>query len=351
LVTLAGEDGLNELRAWLEAHPAFYDLTLKSMTRALLQERLRVDGLLELSELPLELVAEFFDFPLAGTGGRRAVGRAILLEDTRAFGVPDRAPIRQLKRKFAWPQVLWALLLPGVAPMSGRLAKQFFHAWGGVPPGIDVEQAEFFGRLVTPGRIVRTHGLLAVATLVISASLAIVPWWLVGLFYADAPPLVGFVLFLFAMGGLAGAALLTVSSAWLWQQLWSGLTELVWRHALLRRLPVAFAVLAPAFSELGASPQLIAFTFAALYWWRIVPAVALLASSSLSFAMLFAPDPPMHPVALGAASVPALLLMMDALYAKVHGVTLRQAFGNRWTLVCALSSVPLAVLALTRLNG
>ena len=351
LVARAEAGSLDELRAWLDAHPSLYALTLKHMTRDLLAERLREEGLLELSQLSLEVVAEFFDVSLEAQGERRAVGRAIRLDDTRAFGVSDRRPIRQLKRRFAWPQVMLALLLPGLAPQAGGLAARLMRSWGGVPPGLDERQVHFFSGLVTPGRIGRAHALLAVAMLLLSVSFAVLPWWLVGAWYAEVPPLAGFTLFLGAIGGLAVAAVLTVSSAWVWRQLWSGLTPLVWRYALVRRLPVGFALLAPVFSKLGVSPQFIAVTVVGLYWWRFAPAAALLASSSLSCAMLFAPEPPVHPIALGAVTVPVFLLVMDAVYATVKRVTLREAFGNRWTLVGALGSVVLAVFALTRLSG
>ncbi|MDF3822792.1 J domain-containing protein [Leptospira sp. 96542] len=163
-----------QLTAWLQQQPAFYELNLKTSVATALHDALFHNALEPLSEPQLQSVVKFFGFevPLLASQ-RRGVYWAIAREKTSHYGEPLTAVIRQIKYEHPWwRNILEAVFLYRSLRIT-RLGNALYGYYGGWPEMLNYAQFMFHARLANPSYLGRWRwaqiGLRALAvTLVFS---------------------------------------------------------------------------------------------------------------------------------------------------------------------------------------
>lgn len=145
-----------QLTAWLQQQPAFYELNLKTAVATALHDALFHNALEPLSEPQLQAVVKFFGFeiPLLASQ-RRGVYWAIAREKTSHYGEPLAAVIRQIKYEHPW----WRSLLEAVFLYRSlritRLGNALYGYYGGWPEMLNYAQFMFHARLANPSYLGR----------------------------------------------------------------------------------------------------------------------------------------------------------------------------------------------------
>ncbi|MGY0612118.1 hypothetical protein [Luteimonas sp. A501] len=325
-----------ELFDWLHAIEALYDIGFKQEVAAILH-----DWLVHDSQAPMlrsgwyEDLDRFFSFDFSSRLVPLNAARwAVASEKTTRYGERRPFAIRQLKRPFAQVRELLLGAMPGMNRRLGLLAWGLARDFGGLPPGIDQRQYEWYTRLADPQFMGRERWLSIAVTApvwgVIIAGATIAVLAMTG---SETPA--GLIAGVGAITAVVAAALLAVLALnrWLRGNMMTSEKLDWWLGA---GVPLALAVLTVPAARLpnpvpawllGGSALLLAMRHRS----RIFDAVRMYLASSWSLLALLPPDG-QAPV-LGTALAATAFLALDAAYAWRHSLPFRSTLGNRWTRI------------------
>ncbi|MEL1264706.1 hypothetical protein [Pseudoxanthomonas putridarboris] len=327
----AGSETPARLREWLARHDDLYLLVVKQRVGQSVFEQIAYDEV-PVRPANLQVLGEFFDIaPPAWVEQRMRVRRAVESNDTATFDEERPVAIRQLKRRFWWPQALLMACFPGLAQRIARLARRLESDYGGDVPGIDPAQRRFFGLIAHP----YYFGAWRWASVAATA--------------AFATALVG------AIGLLGGAATdrvmqvaaYTFSASAVLLFLWH-LMRLMWalRGTPYGQRPLALALLPAWLALAGLLAGAFLPTLPGLAYALVAPAALLYFQrffDGLRFALglawlaSFLPDriPAPSSWVIGLAGAAIGMTVMDVLYARRHRLPVSAAVGNRWTMIAS----------------
>lgn len=138
------------LEKYLRQQEDLYALAVKREVGRRVFEQIAEDDR-NAAQANLSILGQFFGIvPPEWIQSRMRVRRAVECADTSIYGEPKPAAIRQLKRRFFWPQALLVACVPGMASRIATLARILQAHAGGEAPGVDPRQHEFFVRYASP---------------------------------------------------------------------------------------------------------------------------------------------------------------------------------------------------------
>lgn len=342
---------------WLHTVEALYDIGFKqAVGGALYDWMVHDDQAPMLRSGQYEELDRFFSFDFSSLLVPRNSARwAVASEKTTRYGEPRPFAIRQLKRPFSKARELLLGAVPGMNRRLGLLAWGLARDFGGLPPGIDPRQYDWYTDLADPAYMGRERWLSIAVTalawgLVIAAAAAAVmamagdevpPWPIVKLGGAVAV-VAAALLALFALNRWARERTMTSDKLDWW---------------LGAGAPLALAALTVATARLPSPvPAWLlgccALLLAMRHLSRIFDAVRLYLASSWTLLALLPPDG--YVPVLATALAAAAFLALDAAFAWRHSLPFRATLGNRWTRIgsyVAFCSVLLVLVALPMLRA
>lgn len=325
---------------WLHTVEALYDIGFKqAVGEALRDWLLHDDAAPMLRSGQVEDLDHFFSLDFSSRLVPVNAARwAVASERTTRYGERRPFAIRQLKRPFHRARELLLGAVPGMNRRLGLLAWGLARDFGGLPPGIDRRQYEWYTRLADPAYVGRGRWLsIAAASLAWGALIPVVTAAMITITGGEIPP--GAIAAVGAITAVIAAVLLSLSALNGWARERTMASDRldwglgVWAPlalALLGALAASLPDTAPAWVLGGC-----ALVLAMRHRSRIFDALRLyLASSWLLLAVL--PTDAQTPelaAPLATALAAAAFLAFDTAYAWRHGLPFRSTLGNRWTRI------------------
>lgn len=328
------------LREWLARHDDLYLLAVKQRVGQSVFEQIAYDDA-PVRQANLQVLSDFFDItPPGWVEQRMQVRRAVESDNTAVFDEDRPIAIRQLKRRFWWPQALLMACFPGLAQRIARLARRLESDYGGDVPGIDPAQQRFFGLIAYPyyfgiWRWASVAAIGVFATALVSA---------IGLLGGAATDRV-----------MQVAAYVFIASTVL-LSLWHAM-RLMWalRETPHGQRPLALALLPAWLALAGLLAGALLPTLPGLAYALAAPAALLYFQrffDGLRFALGLAwlatllPDalPAPSSWVIGLAGAAIGMTVCDVLYAHRHRLPASAAVGSRWTMIASYVFFGVSVL-------
>ena len=321
----------NALAGWLASRDDLYHLALKQSVGDALFQRLGYDGV-AIPPPALAALETFFGQQDYWLAQRMVVRWAIEQEDTRRYDEPRPLAIRQLKRAFRWPQALAISCVPGLSTRIARLSQRLVDDYGGLPEGLDPQQAGLFQQLARKDYLGAWRWW---PVLVRTVVLALAACLFAPFVFAQSRPALQTAL-------VVGGGALAIQVGW---RLMAWLHAISLGHADATRenrrilVPVWLAIAGLALAAVAGVGWLaypLVVPAALVHWRRSFDALRfLLGGIAMQPLLPTALSESLPAGAIGFAMVPLGLTLFDGLCARSQRIPLSAAIGNRWTTLAS----------------
>ncbi len=310
-------------------HEALYSLATKQQVAERISEHVLGDE----DPVPMAnvlVLAEFFNFqPPFWLEGRLRARRAVELEDTHDYGEKKAIAIRQLKRRFLWPQAVLMASVPGMARRIFNLSEQLELSAAGPVPGIEPRQRDFFARMVNPFYFGAARWATVVLTGLVITCVVLLVGTRTNTTNTDR----------LAFGTVVFLITASVCCAYHGVRLMLGLQQVQSTHRrwLTELVPVWPALLALIVASVPGIPALVPYLFAvpaaAVYITRLLSASRMGCGVAWLALMLPQGKSALTPAIAGLAGTAMLMTLFDWVYAQRHGLPIAATRDNRWTYI------------------
>lgn len=340
LTECAARERAQPFHQWLHSLDALYDLELKEAVGAtLLDWLLDDDGGVLLPAAHIGVLEQFFGLHMQERLLPLNAARwAVRHDDAKHYGEAKRLPIRQLKRRFFWPQSVLIGAMPGLPARIAALARRLIGDYGDLPRGVVGQQFVLFASLADPRYLGRWRWAV-VAMRAVLAALAAVSILAMGQLLSgalDAGPLL-MTAMVFA-GVTAATSTVWIGFGWL-RALTSDTDEASSRCALW--LPVGLGALALLLATLTPLPMVgmvlaaVGVIIASRHKSRAFEALRFVIGGYWLCNLLAGAAFQFEAMACGVAIGAIVMTATDAMYARRHGLPIAAATGNRWTSIAS----------------